>query len=172
MIIHIAGTAGSGKTYIGELFKKNINVIDIDDWMEEFSNINKNTKKLFISFIKNKINKLDNNKINLLVGYLDCYIGKKIIFYPLIADYKFFIKISPKQLYIQYNLRLVNYICKNKEEIKNNITKYNFLPPFKTINDLINKYNNDINDYINNLDYKLYSSKKIINFISDYNQIS
>jgi dephospho-CoA kinase len=46
MIIHITGTSGSGKTYIGELFNKNknINVIDIDNWMEEFFYYKKNIK--------------------------------------------------------------------------------------------------------------------------------
>ena len=43
MIIHIAGTSGSGKTYIGNLLKKDCNVIDLDDWTEEF-----NKKKLNI----------------------------------------------------------------------------------------------------------------------------
>lgn len=43
MIIHIAGTSGSGKTYIGNLLKKDYNVIDLDDWTEEF-----NKKKLNI----------------------------------------------------------------------------------------------------------------------------
>jgi dephospho-CoA kinase len=79
MIIHIAGSSGSGKSYIGNIFKNNMNVIDTDDWTEEYGKIIKNkTKKSFINFIQNKINNLDINKINLLVGYLDFYI-KNII---------------------------------------------------------------------------------------------
>jgi uridine kinase len=107
MIIHIAGTSGSGKTYIGDLFKKDCNVIDLDDWTEEFNKKKIKNNKEFIKFIDDKINKLDENEINLLVGYLDVYMNNKLIVYPLKTNFKFFIKISPKQLFIQYNTRLL-----------------------------------------------------------------
>jgi uridine kinase len=54
MIIHIAGTSGSGKTYIGDLFKKDCNVIDLDDWTEEF-NKKKNKNNIILNLNKNKL---------------------------------------------------------------------------------------------------------------------
>jgi len=119
MIIHISGTSGSGKTYIGNIFKNIMNVIDTDDWTEEYDKIIKvKTKKSFIDFIQNKINNLDKNKINLLVGYLDVYINNKLIIFPITENncFKFYIKILPKKLFIQYNSRIINWICKNKKE--------------------------------------------------------
>jgi S-methylmethionine-dependent homocysteine/selenocysteine methylase len=167
MIIHIAGTSGSGKTYIGDLFKKECNVIDLDDWTEEFNKKKIKNNKEFIKFIDNKINKLDENKINLLVGYLDVYVNNKLIIYPLKTNFKFFIKISPKQLFIQYNTRMVNYICKNKNNIILNLNKNKLPPIFKTIEDLEKEYNIDYNNYVTNLDYTLYTFSQIINFINN-----
>jgi len=166
MIIHIAGTSGSGKTYIGNLFKKDYNVIDLDDWTEEFKKKIKNNKE-FIKFIDNKINKLDENKINLLVGYLDIYINNKLIIYPLKTNFKFFIKISLKQLFIQYNTRLLNYICKNKNNIILNFNKNKLPSNFKNIEDLKKEYNIDYNNYVTELKYTLSTSSQIINFLKN-----
>ena len=167
MIIHIAGTSGSGKTYIGDLFKKDCNVIDLDDWTEEFNKKKIKNNKEFIKFIDDKINKLDENKINLLVGYLDVYINNKLIVYPLKTNFKFFIKISPKQLFIQYNTRILNYICKNKNNIILNLNKNKLPPNFKTIEDLKKEYNIDYNNYVTELKYTLSTSSQIINFIKN-----
>lgn len=165
MIIHIAGTSGSGKTYIGNLFKKKYNVIDLDDWTEEFNKNKIKEKKKFIKFIDDKINKLNKNKINLLVGYLDYYINNELVVYVLKTNYKFFIKISPKKLFIQYNTRIVNYICKNKNNIILNLNKNKLPPRCKTMEDLEKEYNIDYNNYVSNLNYKLYTSIQIINYI-------
>ena len=167
MIIHIAGTSGSGKTYIGNLFKKDFNVIDLDDWTEEFNKKKLKNNKKFIKFIDNKINKLDENKKNLLVGYLDVYINNKLIVYPLKTNFKFFIKISPKQLFIQYNTRIVNYICKNKNNIILNFNKNKLPSNFKTIEELEKEYNIDYNNYVADLNYTLCTSSQIINFIKN-----
>ena len=167
MIIHIAGTSGSGKTYIGYLFKKDCNVIDLDDWTEEFNKKEKKNNKEFIKFIDNKIYKLNENKINLLVGYLDVYMSNKLIIYPLKTNFKFFIKISSKKLFIQYNTRIVNYICKNKNDIFLNLNKSKLPPNFKTIEDLEKEYNIDYNNYVTELNYTLSNSSQIINFIKN-----
>jgi len=167
MIIHIAGTSGSGKTYIGDLFKKDCNVIDLDDWTEEFNKKKIKNNKEFIKFIDDKINKLDENKINLLVGYLDVYMNNKLIVYPLKTNFKFFIKISPKQLFIQYNTGILNYICKNKNNIILNLNKNKLPPNFKTIEDLKKEYNIDYNNYVTELKYTLSTSSQIINFIKN-----
>jgi hypothetical protein len=77
-----------------------MNVIDTDDWNEEYNKIIKvKTKKSFIDFIQ--------NKINLLVGYLDFYINNKLIIFSIITKYKFYIKIVPKKLFIQCNSRII-----------------------------------------------------------------
>jgi hypothetical protein len=167
MIIHIAGTSGSGKTYIGDLFKKDCNVIDLDDWTEEFNKKKIKNNKEFIKFIDDKINKLDENEINLLVGYLDVYMNNKLIVYPLKTNFKFFIKISPKQLFIQYNTRLLNYICKNKNNIILNLNKNKLPPNFTPIEDLEKEYNIDYFNYITELNYTLSTSSQIINFIKN-----
>ena len=165
MIIHISGSSGSGKTYIGNLFKNKINVIDTDDWTEEYDKIIKvKTKKSFIDFIQNKINNLDENKINLLVGYLDFYINNKLLIFPIISKYKFYIKIIPKKLFIQYNSRIINWICKNKEEAISKINHYKLLP-FRTLDEIKKQYKNDYNDYVVKLNYKLYTQNKIIKFL-------
>ena len=52
MIIHISGTSGAGKSYIGNLFKKDCNVIDLDDWTEEFDKKKIKNNKEFIKFIR------------------------------------------------------------------------------------------------------------------------
>ena len=167
MIIHIAGTSGSGKTYIGDLFKKDCNVIDLDDWTEEFNKKKIKNNKEFIKFIDDKINKLDENEINLLVGYLDVYMNNKLIIYPLKTNFKFFIKISPKQLFIQYNTRLLNYICKNKNNIILNLNKNKLPPNFTPIEDLEKEYNIDYFNYVTELNYTLSTSSQIINFIKN-----
>jgi uridine kinase len=138
MIIHISGTSGSGKTYIGNIFKNIMNVIDTDDWTEEYDKIIKvKTKKSFIDFIQNRINNLDKNKVNLLVGYLDFYINNKLIIFPITEKNcsKFYIKIVPKKLFIQYNSRIINWICKNKEEALSKINHYKLLP-FRTLDEI------------------------------------
>ena len=165
MIIHISGTSGSGKTYIGNLFKHTMNVIDIDDWTEEYNKFIKvKTKKSFINFIQNKINNLDENKVNLLVGYLDFYINNKLIIFPIITKYKFYIKILPKKLFIQYNSRIINWICKNKEEALSKINHYKLLP-FRTLDEIEKQYNKDLDDYVIKSIYKLYSQNKIIKIL-------
>ena len=167
MIIHIAGTSGSGKTYIGNLLKKDCNVIDLDDWTEEFNKKKIIHNKEFIKFIDDKINKLDENNINLLVGYLDIYMNNKLIIYPLKTNFKFFIKISPKQLFIQYNTRILNYICKNKNNIILNLNKNKLPPNFTPIEDLEKEYNIDYFNYVTELNYTLSTSSQIINFIKN-----
>ena len=167
MIIHIAGTSGSGKTDIGNLLKKDCNVIDLDDWTEEFNKKKIKHNKEFIKFIDDKINKLDENKINLLVGYLDIYMNNKLIIYPLKTNFKFFIKISPKQLFIQYNTRILNYICKNKNNIILNLNKNKLPPNFTPIEDLEKEYNIDYFNYVTELNYTLSTSSQIINFIKN-----
>ena len=180
MIIHIAGTTGSGKTFIGNLFKDSVNnsfnVIDIDDWTQEFQKkINQNklkqNKKSFINFIQSKINKLNKNKINLLVGYIDFHIKNNTIVFPIDTNYKLFIDISPDILFKQYNTRLVNYICSNKEKLIKSINSINNkkpIPNFKNMAEIDKMLNDDIQLYVNKMGYVLMSQDKIISNLQKY----
>lgn len=169
MIIQISGTPGSGKTYIGLKFKNKYNVIDTDDWMEEFYKSNlKKTKINFLKFMDKKIHNLDNKKNNLLVGMLDFFIDNELIVYPVKSKYKFFIKISTKNLFLQYNKRLINWICKNKNNAVSIIKKYNLLP-FKNLNEIKKMYDDDYSVYVNKLKYILLNKHKIIDFLNNYN---
>lgn len=164
MIIHVCGASGSGKTYIGEKFYNKMNVIDTDDWTEEYSNLDIKTKKSYINFINNKINNLDKNKMNLLVGYLDFYINNELVIYPISTDYKFFIKISAKKLFIQYNVRLINWICKNKKNAISKIKDYKLLP-FKELEEIKKDYKKDLDEYVNKLNYIPLTQNEIIKFL-------
>jgi len=95
---------------------------------------------------------------------INASIVKKVI-YPLISNYKYFIKIQPKQLFIQYKLRYLNWICKNKDDVSNNINKY-ILPQFKTIKDLTDFYKKDLNGYVKKYKYILYTSERLIGVIN------
>ena len=72
-----------------------------------------------------------------------------------------------KQLFIQYNTRLLNYICKNKNNIILNLNKNKLPPNFKTIEDLEIEYNIDYDNYVTELKYTLSTSSQIINFIKN-----
>jgi len=172
MIIHIAGSTGSGKTFIGEMFKNSFNVIDLDNWTEEYQNkTNKSTlkknKKSFINFIQLKINKLSKTKINLLVGYIDVEIKGKVIVFPIDTIYKIFIDVTPDILFNQYNTRLVNYVCSNKDKLIKLINlQNNNLPKFKSIEELNKILNDDIELYVNTMRYILMTQDKIIDMLN------
>ena len=169
MIIHIAGSTGSGKSYIGNIFSEKINVIDLDDWTEQFSKLlGTKTKSKFIKFIDKQISKLNDKEINLLVGYLDYYVDNELIMYELETKYKFFIKIPIKQLSIQYNTRLLNWITKNKNIVNDMIKKYQniYHYQFKSIEEIKSMYDNDVINYVKKYKYKFLTQKQIITIIN------
>ena len=93
----------------------------------------------------------------------------KIAFVGMTADiplptHKFFIKITPKKLFIQYNSRIINWICKNKEEALSKINHYKLLP-FRTLHEIEEQYKKDLDEYVIKLKYKLCNKTKIINFL-------
>lgn len=130
MIIHISGTVGSGKTYLGNLYKNKFNVIDTDDWMDEYSAIHKKfNKSSYIKFITDKMKSVKKN--TLLVGILENY----NVFPEINTNYKIFLSISIDKLFQQYNQRLVRHICKNKDEYLDKIENGK-LPVFRTKEEL------------------------------------
>src|SRR5271163_3633476 len=110
MIIHVSGTTGSGKTYLGNFIsqlydKSKIAVIDLDDILHQILNNPQITKiedsiKQFEKIeteIQSKFQNISKKYKNVLfVGYCDVQIGPEIKIIPLKADHKYFIDISPQ----------------------------------------------------------------------------
>jgi len=132
MIFHILGPSGSGKTTLGKKLAKkckNTIVLDTDDIDDE--NALKLLKKYDVSIKKEQKQFLKErkslNKIE-LDKFLEKNKNKNIIFVGFdfggmekiskLADHKFSIKIDHDILFRQYNLRTLDYITKNKKEIK------------------------------------------------------
>ena len=105
-------------------------------------------EKEYITLINKHIDKIKNSKkCYILVGILDDYFNKLVI--PLIpAKLKFFIKINPELLLKQRNIRLLNYLCKNKTKNINLIKNNNFYYSFSTLKTIKKEYKKD---------YKLYT---------------
>jgi hypothetical protein len=166
MIIHIAGTSGSGKSYIGNLYTKKINVVELDDWTEEYEKEeSKKSVRSFVKFITAKLHKLDPKSVHLLVGYLDLHIAGKVVVYPLATKYKFFIKMSADALFIQYNLRLLNIIIRDKALISKKIKAGELLYQFKTIDEIKSMYKRDAELYVTKNKYLELSHSQITQVI-------
>ncbi len=135
IIVHISGASGSGKTFLGNRLKENINnnyiIKDLDELRDEF--INKfygNKKWTYINekeyqqYINNFINK--QNKSIVFVGLNDntIYGKNKKLYYNLYSQYNYYIEIDNITLIKQKCLRLLNNIQYDKfainELINNN----------------------------------------------------
>lgn len=79
-------------------------------------------------------------------------------------QYLLIIKISAKKLFVQYNVRLINWICKNKKSAISKINDYKLLP-FKDLEYIEKDYKKDLDEYVNKLNYKLLTQNQIINFL-------
>ena len=156
IIGHIAGSSGSGKTYIGELIQQkfpSIIVKDLDDFNDEiqhsekFKNMDDNLK---IEYYKNKFKKL----LNIFI----IENPQKILFVGYNSNWNSWINIETNnKLFIKI---LTENIIKQK---------YDRDSQFKFIseNDIMNwkkSINNDIIEYKQN-NYKFMSSKKIYDFL-------
>jgi adenylate kinase family enzyme len=128
MIIHVAGTTGSGKTFVGDFIKKiypssKIKVIDLDDIIipvlqskksDKIKDFNK-MKKYILNTIFTKVNAIIKKHSNILfVGYDSVIFNKnnKSVLYraAIPADYKFFITGDINVLVNQYRDRAVKII--------------------------------------------------------------
>lgn len=131
MIIHILGHSGSGKTTLGEKLSKlkNTIVLDTDD-IDDLNSIkllnkyNIENKQEDAKFNKEK-SKLNKEKLS---KFIQKNSSKNIIFVgfdfggmeniPRLANLKYSIKIDPDTLFRQYNLRTLNIITENAQEIE------------------------------------------------------
>lgn len=167
MIIHIAGSPGSGKSYLGDMIEKkykDVKVVDTDVWRDQYFDTTKKTSaKGYSSFITEQIKKL-NNKNVVLVGVLDDYIGGKDVFPTVKADVKLFLKMDMSVLYKQYNTRLLKYICKNKSELSKRITSGKSLESykFKSEEELGNVYQTDYALYVTKHKYTPLTAKDVL----------
>lgn len=136
IIIHINGPSGAGKSTINkELTKQYANKIevietdDIDDkvvleLLKKNTNINKIEKqrdKQCKEQLEHIINN-SNKKIIIITG---------MTIMPKLVTYGFTIKINPKLLYKQHQLRNLEIISKNKNKIKNILENDEFNPDYK-----------------------------------------
>ena len=182
MIIHIAGTSGSGKSTIGfklyKKFKNKVTVYDLDLVLtqyiidnkikiikgETYERINKNKYQKYIDSLL--INK---KKHIILVGYNNIQIKKNTYdIFNVYPDHKFYIKIDDEQIIKQKCQRLINIVSKeistnlinnNKNIIEymiNNFEKSCDLALVKTI------IKNDDN-YYKKLKYKFMTPEKLYN---------
>lgn len=131
MIIHVSGTTGSGKTYLGKFVgaiydRSKLLVVDLDSHLYSIINSkrareiqNPQEKFQFIdSRVKQFIERLKQKYENILfVGYSDIVIGGKIYLLDLEADRKFFIQIPFSELLRQYKDRAGRTIIATRREV-------------------------------------------------------
>jgi shikimate kinase len=129
VVIHIAGTTGSGKSWTGDLMKRiypdsRLHVIDLDAIFKEaikksigikaadakFQSIQKHVQT-YIAHERAR------HKNLLITGYSDVLIDGKIRYVELDADYKFFIELPVDQLIQQYRNRASHYIRLTSDEV-------------------------------------------------------
>lgn len=165
MIIHVSGSSGSGKTYIGAKFEKELYVVDIDDWTNEYREKyrgKKPTKKSFLKFIDSKIKSLKKKiPLILLVGFIDIFIDNKLVIYKLEAEHKYFIDIDIDKLFMQFNNRTIKYIINNKKHILKDLEN-NIYPYFKSRLQIENDFKFDKVEYVDKLKYTLMNQSDII----------
>ena len=171
LIIHIAGTPGSGKTTLGkklnQIYNNQIFVYDTDDFFnytEEEKNQLFNemiTKEQYLEIwtkiISKKLNKLihdnANEKIIVLTGILTAFGQKWCPLFDVGADYRFMIKISLEEVIKRYYTR----VCKNEEwkEIVN-LNIY-----VASSYQMIDRYEDD-SKKLKELDYQEYTDLEIL----------
>ncbi len=154
MIIHISGTTGSGKSYIGDIlaedFEGKLIVIDLDSITNSFQGKGYDEVNKYINEYIEKVISVYKKPIA-LIGYLDFVVENKPKLLKLKKHeitHKFFIKISFKKLHEQYTDRA----C---EILRHGTSKHNL---FYNKQELLNCSNFDKKLY---KDYKQLSQKDI-----------
>lgn len=127
MILHINGPSGAGKTFLGNKLSKIHNIVDTDDIDDknsiELSKKHKLTNKSEIRLYNKELRKANKDAINdilkkhkniIFIGFL--HIGMELLDKKI--DYGFTIKVDPSILWRQSNLRTLDYLHNNYDEIK------------------------------------------------------
>ena len=129
VVIHIAGSTGSGKTWIGLLMKriypdKKLHVEDLDHLFREaiVQSKEKDPEKQFRQIetrVRERVAGLRRAHTNLLLtGYSDVVIEGKVRYVELAADVKYFIDIPTKFLIQQYRYRASQYVAHTRHEAR------------------------------------------------------
>jgi len=173
MIIHITGSAGSGKTTLGKklikLFPK-YKIIETDGFITSKDRIKRDklkTTKEQVNFIfniyNNKFNYYNKKYKNIIyIGLLDSSVPNGKIFNKVTFDYKLYLRITLSEFIKRYYTREVkNGILTDKKYINMVVKKKWYV---LSSDELITQYNNDIKNY-KKLKYKLMTDKEIIKFI-------
>ena len=150
-IIHVAGSRGSGKTYLcNQLNKIKIKCFDLDEYLyqltkddtyinkfhkkflnymdSDWKNIPLDKRKAYVKYYQTKINsafkKLNDEGLCVLVGIFGGHTVEDLHKYHIInAKHKFFIDISNKKLIKQKVNRHLDNICNIKKDIAKNISE-------------------------------------------------
>ncbi len=165
MIIHVAGCPGSGKTFIKNIIDNthDITTIDTDDWTNDFYKHNKkfNSKK-YEKFIQNKVAQLrKKRKPAVIVGVVDYIYNNEYVVVEIDVDYKYFIKINTRQLFIQFNQRLLTHICRNQETTNWWIENKSIIPRFVSFDHLKQEHEKIRKVYLDS-GYKEMTQREII----------
>lgn len=157
-MIHIAGTSGSGKTYLYYKYKKKINIFDLD-----IIRINKPKKgELYEKYMIKQLKKLPKNSI--VVGYLGHFYNDELIFPNITFGKSYYIDIPFEKLLKQIHKRDLEY-QKQNPNIKIKPGYYNIhLDPHKTKKEVKKMYDYDKKLYINK-SYKLITTNKLEDII-------
>jgi shikimate kinase len=129
VVIHVTGTTGSGKSWIGLLMKRiypdsRLHVVDLDSiFRDAIKRSNAKTadeKFLQIeSYVRARIKELRQRHKNiLLTGYSDVVVDGKVRYVELDADEKFFIEIPTKHLIQQYRWRASQHVAHTRHEAR------------------------------------------------------
>lgn len=127
VVIHVSGTTGSGKSWLGELMKRiypdsRLHVVDLDIIFKSAMgrSTNMSDKISYIeNFVQTHIKKLRGRYQNLLItGYSDVMIDRDVHYVELGADHKYFIDLPVDQLIQQYRRRASHYIASTNDEAR------------------------------------------------------
>jgi len=127
VVIHVSGTSGSGKSWIGLLMKRiypdsKLHVVDLDEIFRAAIHRHPETDndKKFQQIdrdVKAHIARLRARHRNLLItGYSDVVVDKAVRYVELGADKKFFIEIPIKNLIQQYRWRASQHVMHTRHE--------------------------------------------------------
>jgi shikimate kinase len=127
VVIHVSGTSGSGKSWIGLLMKRiypdsKLHVVDLDDIFRAAiqRHVEPDSEKKFLMIerdVKAAIDRLRGHRNLLITGYSDVVVDGKVRYIELGADVKYFIEIPTKHLIQQYRWRASQHVMHTRNEV-------------------------------------------------------
>jgi len=147
------------------MFKKNqkITILNNNKLLTNFDTIDRKTQNSFLNHMNISIENIDDHKIYLLISYI---LYNDHDYTLKWADHKYFIKYDINQLIIDFNNKYLDYIYKNRKYV-DKLLKEGNVPQFITYGNMKMNYNDNLNYYVNDCDYKLIEYTKIISIIKN-----